>query len=304
MVTYQSNPYLGGMFVLLFPIIFFGNLITLLILYRNRCFRQAPGTRVSLANLALIDFLHSITCLTTGINYITGQTPKTSDIGCKIGGSMRCVLTYLSVFSLMIIMINRYSVVVKGNRSNSRNVRFMSKLYIGSSWLLSFILLIIYSVTAPAGSSVKYYVMDGDCNVVLPDTIFAIHAILVLIPLFSVIIFCYVQILRKVREQGRQIASTDILQSSVKQTERKLAKIALMVLTLFFLSHLPVVIIYVIFQFALGYNVNVFWTRLSYFVFYTNFANNIIIYCLMDKQYRNALNDLSKCSKDSNNTPL
>ena len=128
-------------------------------------------------------------------------------------------------------MINKYSVVVKDNRGNSSNAGFMSKLYIGSLWFLSFTFLITYSVTAP----VKYFVMAGDCNLVLPDTIFAIHVILVLIPLFSVIIFCYVQILRKVREQGRQIASTDILQSSTKQRERKLAKIVLTILTLFFL---------------------------------------------------------------------
>ena len=281
-----TDPYLGSIAILLSLVIFVGNLITLLIIYQNRVFRNSSGARIALGNLALADLLCSSNCLASGIGYLNIQTIQSDDFLCILEAKKRYILQHVSFFALAVITINRYVVVVNGKRTHAY---FRTWLYTISSWVFVITMLIIFDLTHLV--SVHYLPnLDGACQVIVTPFILYMTVATTIIPAYGLIIFCYVKIYRKVREHTRRVE--DSLRSTNTQKERRVGKIVLMVLTLFGVSYIPLVITFVIMQMMLGYAVPTFWTRLTYIIYYTSHANNIFVYCIMDREYRSELKRL------------
>ncbi|XP_071965610.1 G-protein coupled receptor 54-like [Antedon mediterranea] len=220
-----------------------GNTLVLYIIITNKDMRTI--TNQYLLHLAITDISLLVFCaIPMTILFFMVDWPF-GDFGCRMISYMQFVSTQVTCFLLMLVTIDRYSLIVKAVQSrNSRSIR-KARIIIVCIWIVSLLLQL------PAAVLNKVTVFEDGakvCGTILRDgfqqqayTIYTFCSIYI-VPL-TVIAICYVRILKVVWMRKSTSTSVSMRNRNRKiQTKKKIrtTKIVLMLVVAFAIFWLPI----------------------------------------------------------------
>ena len=279
----ENNPYLGSLVILLSVISFIGNLLTLLLLYKNRDFWLENNARLFIGHLAVLDLIHSFFIYVPG-HGLVDKNFTSREAMCKLVAYGTLFLSPLYYGSLALLSVNRYQAIkASGNRHGPFYKCFTAWYSIIALWLVAFTLaVVIYfgNLGVPV-----YYPSQASCYLNgLPVIILLASFGLIQ---YGIIIFSYIQIFLLIRSQNRQIMPQMVInnnaQRMLRKRMRKTAKMAFVVTLTLFITNIPFAVASVLYHLKVS---GLVWSRVAFVIYLTNFANNFVFYGVMDKAYR------------------
>ncbi|KAG8200797.1 hypothetical protein JTE90_006378 [Oedothorax gibbosus] len=303
---------LGIVMILIGLIGMFGNGVVLYLMASVRSLRSPNNLLVM--NLALSDFCMMAFMMPAMTPNCFAETWIMGPLMCEVYGMFGSLFGCGSVWSLVMITIDRYNVIVRGMAAAPlTRVRAMLLLFFVWGWSVGWTLLPFYgwSRYVPEGSMTSCTVdmMQTDIN---PFSYLCCYACAVyFIPLFTMI-YCYTYIVAQVathektlREQAKKMniaslrANQDIQKTSA---EFKLAKIALMTVILWFIAWTP----YLLLGFGGVLTDRTYITPMTT-VWGAIFAKasacyNPIVYGISHPKYRQALHEKFPCLGSAKDT--
>ncbi|KAK4037275.1 hypothetical protein OUZ56_029311 [Daphnia magna] len=305
----QKSPhpmlyYFFGLYYLLMgSIAISGNIIALRIFGRNPALRTPANMLVM--NLAMSDLLLMITLIPECVyNFFLGGPWQFGELGCQIHSFCGALFGYNQIMTLTIISWDRYNVIVKG--FNGKPLTFSKS-----------IILIIFSWIWALGWSIApllgwgLYAMDGMLGTCSFDAVtttmnnksylmaaFVSNYVLTV----SSIIVCYYFIVQTVfhhedelRQQAKKMNVTSLRSNTDQQAvsaEIRIAKIAIMNVTLWLVSWTPFAVICLLGTWGDTSKITPLVSELPIILSKTSCAYNPIIYALSHPKYRECLKEL------------
>ncbi|EDO33177.1 predicted protein [Nematostella vectensis] len=210
-----------------------GNLLTLLIIYKNRSLWNS--TNIILASLALSDFaFNTLNNLPVGAPTLASPRFPFSHLVCQYQACVCITLSTASIQILALASLNRYYRIIKPTKYNnvfSKRKTFAALLM---AWCLS---LAAPFLLIADGSDYVFHPAKAFCFYRLDVWLLPVVGTWIMIGIPSAVIsFCYAKILIKVRHHNAQLS-----QSSVSAMEIKITKNLLVVIIAFVLCWTPII---------------------------------------------------------------
>ena len=291
-----KTPIHGGISIILFSLAFLGNIATLIILYRNRAFRNVSQARLFLANIAFIDLINSLSCLFSGIGYKSGESVIKDKTLCKLEAYRRFTAHNMSLLSVTLLAINRYYVMVRRRQSQQIFTKRRSILYIFVQWLSNSAIGFLARIVQPEKAG--YLIEQSACSAVLGSKLLPVIFFGILCPCVVLVFYSYTNIYKYFKAQTRQANVLNLAaQENIHREDVKLAKILFVILFWFAITYIFNMSFY-IYYVVKGKVRSLSWVRVSVLVTFSNYVVNIVIYGLMDIEYRRELISLfCRCGK-------
>ena len=279
---------------------FLGNTMLCLAFYKTRTLRTPQN--YYLVSLALTDILNAVNCSLTLAVLITGRWPF-GDFTCQIQGTVMSICASVSLLTLGIIAINRYTKIC---RSSSLYQKIFSKRNvlktIAMTWI-SAALLVFGAFFSPRpvytfhhGKCWCFYQLDRKENSGLYIYITFCYSITVSLT-FPSIIFSYLKVLRKIRAHFVQIGNSSLHDDNSIAFAEEVKVTAMLFTTIlaFFLCWVPSIIID-FYEAITGYQTlprEVY--MLNIFTYLLSSAINPLIYGLMNREFKVAYKKVLGC---------
>ncbi|XP_050520533.1 opsin, ultraviolet-sensitive-like [Daktulosphaira vitifoliae] len=219
----------------------FGN--ALVIIMYIRCKSLQTPANVLIINLAVSDFFMVAKSPVVIYNSIY-QGPALGKLGCKLYGFFGGLTGIGSIMTLAAISLDRYYVIVHPLNSAVKTTKSRARILIALIWLYGF----IFSILPTLDIGFSHYTPEGflsSCSFdYLTDDIHEKRFILIfftaawVVP-FTLIFFCYVQILSAVWSKSELTASRFGQEVEKRKTEIRLGYVVVGVIMLWFLSWTP-----------------------------------------------------------------
>ena len=282
-----KTPFLGSICITFSSFSFLGNIATLIILHRNKAFRNVSQARLFLANIAFVDLFSALSCLFSGIGFISGESLIKNKSLCKVEAYRRFISDHMQTLSITLLAVNRYYVMVKIRQSQQIFTKKRSILYILMLWGYSCVSAVVAEIVQPELAG--YSIVEGTCDISFGPVLLPVIVLGILCPSIVVVFYCYIKIYKYFRARTQQVNANNLAaQEEVNREDVKLAKIFFVILFFFAISYIfnmSFFIYYVISEKAKSLS----WIRVSLLVWFSNCVVNVVLYGLMNKVYRNEL---------------
>ncbi|XP_007887096.1 somatostatin receptor type 2-like [Callorhinchus milii] len=215
-----------------------GNTLVIYVILRYA--KMKTVTNIYILNLAIADELFML-----GLPFMAIQVAKAywpfGQATCRVQMTVDGINQFTSIFCLTVMSIDRFLAVVHPIKSSKWRKPHVAKLINGAVWILSLLVILpimIYSGIQPSEGK-------GSCNIIWPSTnqawnvAFIIYTFVLgfFLPL-TIICFCYLMIIVKVKASGIRVGS-----SKRKKSEKKVTKMVSIVVVVFVFCWLPIYII-------------------------------------------------------------
>ena len=287
-----SSIVYSGINVIMFVIGFFGNIITLVVIFKGTAFRIVGQGRLFLANLAVIDLMGSIDCLISAIGYINPNWIQNNKIFCEFEGGRRWFMRIMITSSLLMLSINRYAATKVPLKINTIFSKRNSCILIFASWVFGTLNAVILKLVDQRPALFRPF--EGSCMLRTGTVTTIVLMGVLFLPMTTTIGYCNITIYKLVNNQRNRIANHTGRQcsdNSLLNRNLRLLKITLGILLSFLISH-STVPAFMIMDDILGTPMQLVWYRLCRTLLSTNHTINIFIYAVMDKAYRQQVKTL------------
>ncbi|XP_067630503.1 allatostatin-A receptor isoform X2 [Eurosta solidaginis] len=113
---------------------FFGNTLVILVVFFNQ--QMYSTTNILIVNLAVADLLFVVFCIPfTATDYITAYWPF-GDLWCRSVQYLVVVTAFASIYTLVLMSVDRYLAVVHPIRSRQLRTESVTKMAIGMLWVI------------------------------------------------------------------------------------------------------------------------------------------------------------------------
>ena len=227
-----------------------GNVIVLLVFHYTRSLRNV--TSVFIKSLAFADLGVGINCLFSIQSWFAGGWPYGMSL-CRLIGYFLAVMVGVSLMSLAGVSIDRYIAIIKPLRYQSILTKRRARISIIAMWVSAG--LIFLPSLFGWGSDYYYYNSETyDCTMHWEENVaFSFYLIsIVVLPALAISAFCYFWILRACVIQERKIRQYERVfqqpnaEASKRRNERILAKMFLLIISAFYLTWIPFVVVRII----------------------------------------------------------
>ena len=293
-----KTPILGSISIVLSSFAFLGNIAALIILYHNRAFRNVSQERLFLANIAVVDLFGTLNCMFAGIKFISGESVIKDKTLCKVEAYRRFTSHNMSLLSVTLLAINRYYVMVKRRQSQQIFTKRRSIMYIFALWGFTCVAGFVAENTQP--ENVDYLIAQGDCDALLGSKVSPVIVLGILFPCVVLVFYSYINIYKYFRAQTQQVNAFNLAANdNIYQEDIKPAKILLVMLFWFAINYIFNMSFFMYFT-TTGKAQSLSWVRVSMVISFSKYVVNVVIYGLMDKEYRRELISLfCRCGKRS-----
>jgi len=292
--------FFGLYYVIVGCIAIFGNAIVLKIFNGNSTLRTPSNMLVM--NLAVSDLLLMLCLIPECVfNFFSGGPWRFGEMACLIHSFTGALCGYNQIMTLTMISWDRYNVIVNGFKGTPLTFSKVI-IMITFSWLFA----LGWSISPLVGWG--YYAMDGmlgTCSFDMVTTnmnnkthILASCVVMYVIPVI-VIIACYYQIVQAVfhhedelRQQAKKMNVTSLRSNSEQQAlsvEIRIAKIAIMNVTLWLMAWTPFAVVSVIGTWGNTSLITPLVCELPVILAKTSCVYNPIIYAISHPKYRECL---------------
>ena len=265
-----------------------GNTLTCAIFVRNKSLQTSSNYLI--VSLAVADLLQSLNMIFIFTSIISGGWSLGSGL-CKLCGWTNMSFIITSVFTLALISSHRYFAVVKKTRQQMFSKR-RTLMLIAFSWIYP----ALFSI-APIFGWAKYEYRPGKlmCTLQFSESVsYTLTLMLAAICLpFGVMCYTTYRIIKEIRQSRIRVANAS---AAVQQSRRHETRISIMlasIVVFFFIFYSPASIVNLI-QLGRGndyttpYRIDAWSVIMAMF----NHANNPIIYCILNPNFRKGFKGL------------
>ena len=287
--TFRHNtPYLGGLwlFICLFGI--FGNILTLIIISKRETFKKKNKLRIFLGNLAVADLISCVILVPTALGYIDNKSMRSTAICYFMAASRRPV--FVSAYlSLTVLSLNRYYIIVNESKAITLFTNRKCWIYIAGIWIVSFLSALIPFLY---GAQTSYEYVMASC--VFDESVSLAVTLITVIVCIIIMTYCNVTMWFSIRNYNRSMVDRNMIDAAVSRARNaKIAKMVSMVTVMFMISYSLFLIVFLITKVFV--QDQVVWIRIMFILSVANFANNVLIYGIFDKSYREEAGRILKC---------
>ena len=303
LASYSSSAFIISLAVLFVTLGIFGminNSIVVLIVWKTKSMHTA--TNAMLANIAAADILTILWCITLFFINFTGSHPGGSEGSylCKwlTGCGFSSLTVAASAVSLAIVAIERYRALCHPYHT-TWNLTFETVSYAAAvTWILGLCLAIPAILLSRYDEDLQRCLHPWTLE--LAPTMMAYFTCLLVffgIPPFSIISFCYFQILKGIYITRTMFAQAPNGREDL-HSKRKLAKLSISVTIAFFLCYLPFCVFSYILSFTAPseiqtkYKTYYILYRILYFLLFLNSSLNPILHAFQSSNYREIFNQI------------
>ncbi|XP_030573949.1 allatostatin-A receptor [Drosophila novamexicana] len=283
---------------------FFGNLLVILVVLLNK--NMHSTTNLLIVNLAAADLLFVIFCVPfTAIDYVTQHWPF-GKMWCRSVQYLIVVTAYSSIYTLVLMSIDRFLAVVHPIRSRMLRTEHITKIAIFTLWtvVLTVSMPVTFAHDVVVGydnqTNVTYAMCRYIDNDVLDLSTFQVSFFIssYLLPLM-VISGLYVRMIMRLWHQG-----TGVRMSKESQRGRKrVTRLVVVVVIAFASLWLPVQLILLLKALDM-YEINMFNVILqivAHTMAYTSSCINPLLYAFLSDNFRKAFYKAINCSNRYHN---
>ncbi|XP_033105183.1 probable G-protein coupled receptor 21 [Anneissia japonica] len=303
--AFKPNHYLITTFIFTAMILIIGgNLIVITVFHYTPSLRNP--TSVFITSLAIADLGVGISCLFS-IQAVFAEKWSFSFGFCKAVGFSLAVVVGVSIMTLGCISIDRYIAVTKPLRYYTIVTKKRARLASLGVWILSFI---IFIPSLFGWGSYEFSKETYECRLHWSQDVgFSFYVISILvIPNLLISTFCYYHIYKACQQQVKKLqkvekfstdnATSDSLESdtSRKNHERTVAKIFLIIVSAFYITWLPFIIIRII-EGTSNVEIKPIISFLTAWMGIFNSFLNCLIYSITHKSFQAGLKSLLRSMK-------
>ena len=289
----EQRPAIGILMILISILGVVGNTVTLILIIKNRTFRNVNHARLFLANLAVADLLNSILAMFSGFGHIDRKIIVDDHKRlCYSTGYAVMVLPFLTVFSMTLLTMNRYYTTVNNQKAKKLFKQRLSFIYIISIWIFSGLFFSIFGLISPKVRPI-FKVGQGFC--VLGNRN-ATTSMAIMGTLGSACLLCMCcvnfRIWLHLRRYNRRIRNNSIVNSLESfSRDKKITKIVSVIFLSYITLYAPIIIKGIVVRMSGKEKVSI-WSTIPYVLLNMNYVNNFFIYGIMDEVYRRNLRRL------------
>ena len=231
-------------------LIIVGNTIVLIVFHYTHSLKNT--TSVFIKSLACADLGVGINCLFSVHSWFANGWPY-GLVLCKIVGYLMAMTVGVSILSLAGVSIDRYIAIIKPLQYQTILTKRRARIYVLTIWLLS-AMLFLPSLFGWGNNNYYYNSATYDCTMHWEENVtFSFYLIsIVVLPALATSAFCYFWILRVCIIQERKTRQYELAfqhpnhDMSKRRHDRLLAKMFLIVISAFYVTWIPFVVVRII----------------------------------------------------------
>lgn len=291
-------------FTIVVVIGFIGNMLVIIVIISNK--RMVNTTNILILSLALADLFFIVFCVPfTAAAYILPQWPF-GKAWCKIMQYLTYVCAYASVYTLVLMSLDRYLAVVHPIKSISIRTERNCCIIVSLAWFI----ILCANIPILIQFDIKYYTYQGEernkCvnikgldNVQVTVIFYVSFFVLGYVVPLSLVCILYGFMLKRLlfgMVPGNQSAESI-------RSKKRVTRMIIIVIILFAICWLPIQIIFMI-RMAGKYTTNAFnfWLHLvANCLAYTNSCINPILYAFLSENFRKSFRNLLCCASPTLN---
>ena len=231
MKTEENDFYLTLALVIICTVGLVGNVITLLILKKNKNYLAMNNSRLHIGHLAFLDLGFSIINSLSALGYID-KNIVVGTIFCNVIARITTIQVPLTFLTHSVIAVHRLQSLRSFGNRNQRHLEFLYKWQsIAAIWISSIIVSCLLNIDGVIGSIV-YQSTIGTCDGTgsINQTVLTLISMVCMICIFT----CYTQIYRLVKSRNRQIRDQiDAIDAADHILKRRMTKTTKMLCIIF-----------------------------------------------------------------------
>ena len=295
MKTEENDFYMTLALVIICTVGLVGNVITLLILKKNKNYLAVNNSRLHIGHLALLDLGFSIINSISALGYID-KNIVVGTIFCNVIARITTIQVPLTFLTHSVIAVHRLQSLLSFGNHSQRHLGFLYKWQsVAAIWISSIIISCFLNIDKVIGSIV-YKSAIGTCGGTgsIKQTVLTLISMVCIISIF----ICYTQIYRLVKSRNRQIRdqieAIDAADHILKRRIAKTTKMLCIIFGSFVACNIPFI---AVISLRRSISIDLMWQRVSYLLIVGNYSNNFFVYGLMDKEYRAKVSEIFTCKR-------
>ncbi len=286
-VTDWSYVFCVAMSVL-FIICIIGNILILIIVYKNEVFGNTCQARLLISNAAIIDLIASLGCLTAAVGYIDIKL-TTVDVLCRYDSPRQWMFTLLSHFSHVFLATSRYYSVAKPFTANAIFSRRVGITLVSCSWVCVTIIGSVIEIIADNSNPLT--ADQSSCmGRMFGSDIKVLFQLLVMCCVVAIVII-NARTWRVDRMRINRVNNVANRRNALRPNiNQNITKPILLISVYYVVSFVPAFVLISVASFA-GRR-SVLLTRFARLLFLSNHANNAIVFFLANRRFRERIKRL------------
>ena len=274
-----------------------GNTLTFVVFVQNKGLRTTAN--ILIVNLAIADILQSLNMVFMIVSLFSNGWIFGYNL-CQLCGWSNIAFIVTSLFSLSLISVNRYFSVVKASQRHFFTVR-STIIMAALTWALASLI----ALGPVVGWSVYEY-RPGKLMCTLQFSrsySFTVTLMLLAIGLpFSTICFCTYKIIKHIKENNTRVATSTAMAKRKRKEENRISLMLLSVIFGFMIFYTPASVLNFVQMgygntYRLPFRLDAWSVLLAMF----NHANNPIIYCILNSNFRKCFGAVCSAKKRRQN---
>ncbi|XP_073335943.1 pinopsin-like [Pagrus major] len=281
---------------------FLGNFFVLLVF--SRFPRLQTPTNLLLVNISASDMLVCI--FGTPLSFAASVRGRwlTGSYGCRWYGFSNALFGIVSLVSLSLLSLERYSVVLRSTQPDSSQYR-RARLAVAASWFYSLLWtlppLLGWSSYGPEGPGTICSVQWHQHSATARSYVSCLFIFCLLLPLL-LMIFCYGRILLALRAVARQVKR--INPSSAERREGRVLIMVVSMVTCYILCWMPYGVVALLASFGRPGALRPAASLIPSLLAKTSTVLNPVVYVLLNNQFSRCFLYMIRCSSEAPPTPV
>ncbi len=272
---------------LIFVICIIGNILILIVVYRNDVFGNSCQAKLLITNTAIVDLVCSLDSLVTAIGYIDIEWIAAQGIFCRLSGALTWMMKIISHFSHFSLAISRYYAIAEPLAANSIFTRRVALSLVICSWggviLIGSAVELLSSNTneiAPDQSRCMGRVFGGKLKIAVP---------VISMCLFTATLITNIKTWRANRRRlGRVRANGNAPHPNDVRSRVDVTKSILLITVYYIFCFLPLFVL-VFVQKLSNNGIPIVLLRLAKLLFDSNHASNAIVFSFAQRRFRDSI---------------
>ena len=275
------------LYVLLFSLAFFGNIMALLTCYKK--YRSSHSILLCyISSLAAADLLFAILTTFNFAYFFEGDWPG-GDVGCKIVGTFTEISYTASILTLMAISNERLRSVASTSLVRNHSISKRT-IFVKVVWIVALVvctpLFYGYTTQGEKGRQLCVNTNWGDYG---RQVYYALLALLIFICPLLFMLWAHIKILRVLNSRIKNSRGL----ATVESKQHKVTKMLAVVTLVFFFCWSPFIFVGALRHFYV-YEGEEVW-KLTQLMIFGNSAVNPLLYCFHNSQFRESFKEIIRC---------